>query len=269
MERQAKDDVLLKVEKLEVVYNHAIMAIQGVSIEVPEHAIVAVLGINGAGKTTLLRAISGFLPADHAEITDGEIRFAGEVVNGRRPHEMITRGVVLVPERQKVFDTLTVSENLRIARSGKGNRFFPRETLYEYFPVLKERSSQLAGYLSGGERQMLAIGRALLCQPKLLLLDEFSLGLATPIISQLMEVIRRLRDEQGLTVLIVEQNAMAALKIADYGYVMETGRIVFDGTPQKLLAHEDVKEFYLGIKGSKEKSYREVKQYRRTRRWWG
>lgn len=266
---EEKSGGILEVSKLEVLYQSAVMAIQGVSIKVPKANIVAILGTNGAGKTTLVRAISGFLSSEYAEISDGEVRFEGEKLNGMNPYEIARRGIALVPEREKVFPTLTTLENLKSFYSPKERSDFSLETVYEYFPILKERSSQVAGYLSGGERQMLAIGQACLCQPKLLVLDEFSLGLAAPIISQLTETIGRMRDESGLTILLVEQNAIAALSIADYAYVMETGKLVFDGPPQKLLEQEDVREFYLGIRSGEAKSYRDVKQYRRTRRWWG
>jgi len=268
-------NLLLEVKKLEVVYNRAAIAIQGVSLKVPEGSVVALLGTNGAGKTTTLRAISGFLGSDNAEITDGEVIFQGEKLNGKQPHEIARRGIVLVPERDKTFVTLTVEENLQtsvfMGLSHKSRRE-ALEQVYHYFPVLKERRHQVAGYLSGGERQMLAIGKALLCSPKLLLVDELSLGLAPVVIAQLMESLAAMRRDLGLTFLVVEQNAAAALKIADYGYIMENGRVVFDGTPERLLAHEDVREFYLGLSESGEavvKSYRDVKQYRRRRRWYG
>lgn len=260
---------LLEVNKLEVVYFREIMAIQGVSLKVPEGSLVAILGVNGAGKTTTLRAISGFLGLDNAEISDGTIEFEGEKLSRNiAPHETARRGIILVPERDKVFATITVEENL-LAPQPPGKRNFTVEDVFRYFPVLKERRRQIAGYLSGGERQMLAIGEALLCQPKLLLVDELSLGLAPVIVSELMEILQKLKKDLGITILLVEQNAAATLKIADYGYVMENGRVVFDGTPEKLMAHEDVKEFYLGFDEKGVKSYKDVKQYRRTRRWWG
>ena len=266
----ASEKILLEVRKLEVVYHKASMAIQGVSLKVPERSIVAILGVNGAGKTTTLRAISGFLGSDNAEIKDGSILFEGRKLNGKLPHEIAREGVILVPERQKIFETLTVKENL-LAGAGriKGNIKETLDKVYFYFPVLQKKSNEVAGYLSGGERQMLAIGSALLCTPRLLMPDEFSLGLAPLIADSLSAVLQSLRDDLGLTILLVEQNAMAALKIADYGYIMENGRVVFEGTPQKLMSHEDVQEFYLGIGEAGSKSYRDVKQYSRTRRWWG
>jgi branched-chain amino acid transport system ATP-binding protein len=261
-------DNLLEVRQLEVVYNRVATAIQGVSLEVPLRSIVALVGTNGAGKTTTLRAISGFLPSEEAEITDGEIIFGGQQINGERPHRLARAGVILVPEREKVFATLSVQENLAFAASETGG--ITRERVLSYFPRLAERQLQLAGYLSGGEKQMLAIGMALLCRPKLLLIDELSLGLAPIVVKELMELLRLICRELGLTVLLVEQNAKAALTIADYGYVMESGRIVFYGQAAELMNHPDVREFYLGGAGQIEsKTYRDIKQYRRKRRWWG
>ena len=276
-------EVLLDVNKLEVVYHRAAIAIQGVSLRVPRGQIVALLGTNGAGKTTTLRAISGFLGADDAQITDGTVTYRGRAVNGRPPYELARRGLVLVPEREKVFETLTVEENLlasarrrasirggSLGRAGAGGeRSVGRDLVYQYFPVLVQRRRQIAGYLSGGERQMLAIGGALLCQPTVLLVDELSLGLAPLVVQHLMELLQRLRAELGITILLVEQNVAAALEVADYGYVMENGRVVYDGTPARLLAHEDVQEFYLGMGRGAARSYRDVRQYRRRRRWFG
>jgi branched-chain amino acid transport system ATP-binding protein len=263
-------DNLLEVRQLEVVYNRVATAIQGVSLEVPFRSIVALVGTNGAGKTTTLRAISGFLPSEDAEITDGEIVFSGQRINGERPHRLARAGVILVPEREKVFATLSVQENLTFAGDESGNGSITCEHVLSYFPGLAERGSQLAGYLSGGEKQMLAIGMALLCRPKLLLIDELSLGLAPIVIKELMQQLRLICRELGLTVLLVEQNAKAALTIADYGYVMESGRIVFYGQAAELVNHPDVREFYLGGAGQiQSKTYRDVKQYRRKRRWWG
>ena len=256
---------MLELEKVEVVYNQLATAITGVSINVPEGAVTAVLGTNGAGKTTTLNAVSGFLGADDAAITDGRILLDGQDITGMAPHHVARMGVSLVPERDKVFETLTVHENLRVSTHGTGV-----EAAYASFPRLRDRANALAGYLSGGERQMLAMGMALASEPRVLLVDELSLGLAPIIVQQLFDDLRRIQQEQGLTVLLVEQNALAALQIADYGYVIEDGHIVFDGTPEKLLAHGDIKEFYLGTgEHSERKSYRDVKQYRRKRRWWG
>ncbi|MBI4635385.1 MAG: ABC transporter ATP-binding protein [Candidatus Rokubacteria bacterium] len=258
---------LLELEQVEVVYHHVITAIQGVTLRVPERSIVVLLGTNGAGKTTTLRAISGFLGSDNARITDGRVVYLGRVVNGRPPHALARAGLVLVPERDKIFETLTVGENLRALVPGRRGRI-TLEQLWEYFPVVAERRRQLAGYLSGGERQMLAVATALLTQPTVLLIDELSFGLAPIVVETLFGLVRRLRDELGLAILLVEQNAGAALEIADHGYVMEHGRIVYEGTPERLLAHEDIQEFYLGVRGdARRRSYTEVKQYRRRRRW--
>ncbi|MDY7036783.1 MAG: ABC transporter ATP-binding protein [Thermodesulfobacteriota bacterium] len=264
------DKVLLEVNKLEVVYHHVSTAIQGVSFKVLEGMLFSIIGGNGAGKTTTLRAISGFLGSDNAEITDGEIKFEGKVLNMFPPQKIthLTR-IVLVPERDKVFDTLTVEENLSVpAYQGTRHREI-KKRIYEYFPNLRQRKKVLGGFLSGGERQMLAIGQALLCTPRLLLVDELSLGLSPLITKELLDIILQIKKDLGFTVLLVEQNAAAALAIAEYAAVMENGRIVLDGTPEKLTAHEDVREFYLGIRGEEQKSYRDVKQYTRTRRWWG
>ena len=259
---------LLALENVEVVYHRVATAIQSVSLQVPERGLVALLGTNGAGKTTTLRAISGFLGADDAAIVAGRVVYLGETLNGRRPHEVARRGVVLVPERDKVFETLTVQENLKALVPGRGREGLDLERVLHYFPVLADRRRQLAGYLSGGERQMLALASALLCRPRVLLVDELSFGLAPLIVEHLMDLVRRLRDELGIAVVLVEQNAGAALGIADYGYVMEHGRIVYDGPRERLLAHEDVREFYLGLgSGADRRSYIDVKQYRRRRRW--
>jgi len=259
---------ILEVRQLEVVYHRVATAIQGVSLDVPTGSIVALVGTNGAGKTTTLRAISGFLPSEDANITDGEITFRGRRINGRMPHELARAGIILVPERDKVFATLDIKENLEFASREGGQITLDR--ILCYFPRLAERQTQLAGYLSGGEKQMLAIGMALLCGPSLLLIDELSLGLAPIVIKELMERLRRVTKELGLTVLLVEQNANAALAISDFGYVMESGRVVFSGNAVELISDPDVREFYLGGSAqAKAKSYRDIKQYRRKRRWWG
>lgn len=259
---------LLEVRQLEVVYNRVATAIQGVSLDVAEGALVAVVGTNGAGKTTTLRAISGFLPSEDAAITDGSITLRGQRIDGSLPHQLAKMGVVLVPERDKVFTTLTVQDNLTFA--ARPDAPVTIERIHSYFPRLRERSGQLAGLLSGGEKQMLAIGMALLSKPMLLLVDELSLGLAPIVVKELMDQLHQITRELGLTVLLVEQNAKAALSIADFSYVMESGRVVFSGKAAELLSHPDVREFYLGGAGQIEnKSYRDVKQYRRKRRWWG
>ena len=262
-------EILLKVEKLEVTYQRVITAVQGVSLEVPRGSLVAILGINGAGKTTTLRAISGFIGLDDAEVTEGDIRYKDERIANQPPHRVTARGIVLVPERSKVFENLSVAENLQAAgRAAAAGRRRLAGQVYEFFPHLATLRAREAGLLSGGERQMLAIGTALMCAPELLLVDELSQGLAPLLVEQLMQRLQAIRRELGMTILLVEQNARMALEVADYGYVMENGRVVLDGTPQRLRAHADVAEFYLGGAGGR-RSYREVKQYRRSRRWYG
>jgi branched-chain amino acid transport system ATP-binding protein len=258
----------LRLAKLEVTYHRVITAVQGLSVEVPAGSIVALLGTNGAGKTTTLRAISGFIGLDDARVTQGSILWRGERIDNRPPHEITSRGIALVPERSKVFENLSVAENIEAAVASAGA---PRlaEAVWEYFPALAPLRARQAGYLSGGERQMLAIGSALACAPQLLLVDELSQGLAPLVVDELLARLQRIRKDFGMTLLLVEQNAAVALDVADYAYVMENGRIVLDGTPHKLRAHQDVQEFYLGTGGAARRSYRDVKQYRRSRRWYG
>src|SRR5712692_4049470 len=284
---------LLAVDKLEVVYHRAVTAVQGITLAVAPGQIVAILGTNGAGKTTCLRAISGFLGIDDARVTDGTIAFNGERIDKLPPHAIARRGVVLVPERDKVFESLTVAENLRVPVSrgvfswshflrktgahfsGKcSSRTEDRrreETAYQFFPRLHDIRGRLAGLLSGGERQMLAFAGALMCAPQVLLVDELSLGLAPVVVEDLMRRLADIRRELNLAVLMVEQSAAVALAVADYGYVLENGRVVLDGTAARLAAHGDIQEFYLGGAGAgaERRSYRAVKQYRRSRRWYG
>jgi branched-chain amino acid transport system ATP-binding protein len=262
---------LLLVEQLEVVYHRVVTAVQGVSLKVERGQIVALLGTNGAGKTTTLRAISGFIGLDDARVTDGSVLYKGEHLENRPPYDITARGIVLVPERDKVFPNLTVAENLEAnvpRRIAGADRSTLAETVYEFFPALARLKAREAGYLSGGERQMLGIGAALMCAPELLLVDELSLGLSPIMVEELMERLGAIRRSLGTTILLVEQNAQVALDIADYGYVLENGRVVLDGTPERLSSHADVKEFYLGG-GTARRSYRDVKQYRRSRRWYG
>lgn len=258
---------LLRIDKLEVTYHRVITAVQGVSLEVPRGSIVTLVGNNGAGKTTTLRAISGFLGLDDARVSEGVILYRGEHIENRAPHHVARLGIALVPERSKVFETLSVEENLLAVVPRRGARF-ERERVYQLFPALAPLRRRAAGYLSGGERQMLAIGAALVSSPELLLIDELSQGLSPILVQELMQRLLTARRETGTTVLLVEQNAQVALAVADYGYVMENGRIVLDGTPERLRAHQDIQEFYLGGQGTR-RSYREVKQYRRSRRWYG
>lgn len=268
------EESILSVEKLEVVYHKVSVAVQGISFQVGKNRIVTLLGTNGAGKTTTLRAISGFLGIDDARVTEGSIRFEGEEIRNRQPHFITTKGIVLVPERDKIFENLTVQENLEVSsnlRNRSGNQEDPHQFIYGRFPILAKVRKRVGGYLSGGERQMLSIAMALLCGPKLLLVDELSLGLAPIVVDELMKLLRVIRDERKVTILLVEQNAMAALDVADFGYILENGRIVLAGDRSRLMSHQDVREFYLGTgdRDSQSRSYRDVKQYRRTRRWYG
>jgi branched-chain amino acid transport system ATP-binding protein len=263
---------LLAVDKLEVVYQRAITAVQGVSLTVERGQIVALLGTNGAGKTTTLRAISGFLGLDDARVTEGTIAFDGAQIANLRPHDVTRRGIALVPEREKVFPNLTVAENLAAPVAHRISAAEQRRLeaiVLALFPRLGELRGRVAGLLSGGERQMLAIGGALMCAPRLLLIDELSLGLAPVVVEDLARRLAEVRRALGITILLVEQSAAVALAIADHGYVMENGRIVLDGSAERLRAHPDVQEFYLGHATGERKSYRDVKQYRRSRRWYG
>jgi branched-chain amino acid transport system ATP-binding protein len=260
---------LLRLENVEVAYHRVVTAVQGVSLEVAPGAIVALLGTNGAGKTTTLRAISGFIGLDDARVTQGAIHYDGARIDNQPPHFVTARGIALVPERSKVFENLSVHENLETVVPRPGSDRRKRiAAVYDMFPALGPLRRREAGYLSGGERQMLAIGSALVCDPQLLLVDELSQGLAPLVVQQLAARLQAIRAELGTTILLVEQNAQVALDIADHGYVMESGRIVLDGSPARLRAHQDVREFYLGG-GEARRSYREVKQYRRSRRWYG
>jgi branched-chain amino acid transport system ATP-binding protein len=263
---------LLKLDQVEVTYHRVVTAVQGVTLQVARGQIVALLGTNGAGKTTTLRAISGFLGLDDARVTEGSVAYCGERIENRPPHEITTRGIVLVPERDKVFPNLSVAENLianvpRVAPGAASRRLVG--VAYEFFPKLAELRDREAGYLSGGERQMLALGAAIACGPELLLVDELSLGLAPVVVQDLVRRLKEIRDRLGLTILLVEQNAPVALGIADWGYVMENGRVVLDGDAARLADHQDVREFYLGQSAGERRSYRQVKQYRRSRRWYG
>jgi branched-chain amino acid transport system ATP-binding protein len=261
---------LLRVEKLEVVYARAITAVQGITLEAHEREIVAVLGTNGAGKTTTLRAISGFLGIDDARVTEGSICFREQAIENRPPYTVTKLGVVLVPERDKVFPNLSVTENLAasVPATGAAERRRLEELVFQFFPKLAELRSRTAGLLSGGERQMLALASAIVCGPQLLLVDELSLGLAPVVVDDLAGRLVEIRNQLGITILLVEQNAAVALSIADRGYVLENGRVVLDGTAERLRNHPDIQEFYLGGAGER-RSYRDVKQYRRSRRWYG
>jgi branched-chain amino acid transport system ATP-binding protein len=261
----------LSVENIEVVYQHTVQVLRGLSLEVPRGAIVALLGSNGAGKTTTLKAISGLLPLEVGQIYGGAIRYLGERINDVAPHLLARRGIAHVREGRHVFEDLTVDENLIAATNALAGRSDRPDVdmIYAYFPLLKERRGQLAGYLSGGEQQMLAIGRALLGKPTLMLLDEPSLGLAPLVVDHIFEIIERINREQKVSMLLVEQNAMAAFGIAQYGYIMESGKVVINGATDKLMQDPDVQRFYLGYgeKSGSIASFREVKHYKRRKRW--
>ncbi len=262
---------MLELANVEVVYNDVILVLRGLSIEVPDGDIVALLGANGAGKTTTLRAISGLLGNHKGEVTKGTITYDGDVINGKKPSDLVQAGITQVMEGRRVFGDLTVDENLvcgGITIKDKAKTDASYERVMDLFPRLAERRKQVSGYLSGGEQQMLAIGRALMADPKLLVLDEPSLGLAPKLIEQIRDIIVDI-NAQGVSVLLIEQNAMMALSIANYGYIMETGKVVMDGDGKKLLADDDVKEFYLGLHGDEgeKKSFKDVKHYRRRKRW--
>lgn len=262
---------MLQINNIEVIYNDVILVLKGLSMEVQQGQIVALLGANGAGKTTTLKAVSGLLKPEDGEVTDGSIEFLGEEIHHLDAEDIVRRGIFQVMEGRRVFEHLTAEENLHAGAYTRGDRQAiadDLERVYEYFPRLKERRNQWAGYLSGGEQQMLAIGRALMAHPKVMLLDEPSLGLAPMLVREIFDIVQRINQEENTTILLVEQNARLALRIADYGYIMEGGRVVLDGEPAVLTNNEDVKEFYLGLTAVGErKSYRDVKHYKRRKRW--
>ncbi|EPR31482.1 ABC transporter related protein [Alkalidesulfovibrio alkalitolerans DSM 16529] len=263
---------LLSVANIEVVYNDVVLVLKGLSLGVEEGRITALLGANGAGKSTTLKAISGLLASENGEVTDGSIIYDGTNILRQSPEKTVRQGIFQVMEGRRVFDDLTVEENLRCgAFTRPSSEFAERlERVYAYFPRLRERRTQLAGYMSGGEQQMLAIGRALMARPRLLLLDEPSLGLAPMLVEEIFGIIKTINEQESTTILLVEQNARAALSIAGHGYIMENGRVVMDGQAQALLSNPDVQEFYLGMgHGGEKKSYRDVKHYRRRKRWLG
>jgi branched-chain amino acid transport system ATP-binding protein len=262
---------VLELANVEVVYNEVILVLRGLSIRVPDGQIVTLLGANGAGKTTTLRAVTGLLDVHDGTITKGSVTLDGIALNGKKPSEIVNAGITQVMEGRRVFGELTVDENLvcgGISVKDKAVTAAAYERVMELFPRLKERHKQVSGYLSGGEQQMLAIGRALMSSPKLLVLDEPSLGLAPKLVEQIRDIVVDI-NKTGTSVLLIEQNAMMALSIANYGYIMETGKIVMDGDPKKLLADDDVKEFYLGLHGEEgaKKSFKDVKHYKRRKRW--
>jgi len=262
-------DALLSVNNIEVVYSDVILVLRGLSLQVPQGKIVALLGANGAGKSTTLKAISGLLKTEDGEITRGDIIFAGERLNALEPDAIVRRGIFQVMEGRRIVADMTALENLRLGaftRRDRGEIARDIEMVYQYFPRLKERTG-LAGYLSGGEQQMLAIGRALMARPKLILMDEPSMGLSPLLVKEVFSIIRRVNRDLGVTILLVEQNARIALQVADYGYIMEQGKIVLDGTAAELSSNEDVKEFYLGQGGEERKSFKNLKSFKRRKRW--
>jgi len=261
----------LRVNNIEVVYDHVILVLQGVSLEVPEGGIVALLGANGAGKTTTLKAVSNLLRTERGKVTKGSIELMGERVEHRSPPELVRMGCIQVMEGRRCFAHLTVEENLLTGaftrRDGKAAINADLEKVYGYFPQLKERRSSLAGYTSGGEQQMTAIGRALMARPKLILLDEPSMGLAPQLVQEIFAIVARLNREEGVSILLAEQNTNVALGLAHYGYILENGRVVLDGAALALRENADVEEFYLGMRGAERRSFREFKSYRRRKRW--
>jgi branched-chain amino acid transport system ATP-binding protein len=261
----------LALNNVEVIYDQVILVLRGLSLTVGEGEIVALLGSNGAGKSTTLKAISGLLPSEDGDLTQGYIAYRGKRIDDLDAAEIVRRGISLVMEGRRIFDHLSAEENLRagaFARRTNGSLQDDLQLVYDYFPRLHQRRRQTAGYLSGGEQQMLAIGRALMARPKLLLLDEPSLGLAPKLVAEIFEIVRRLNEELHATILVVEQNARLALDVADRAYLMENGRIVLEGTAADLAKNPDVQEFYLGLTESGERrSYRDVKHYKRRKRW--
>ncbi|MCL4425555.1 MAG: ABC transporter ATP-binding protein [Firmicutes bacterium] len=262
---------MLTLNNVEVMYDNVILVLKGMSMAVPQGKIVALLGSNGAGKSTTLKAISGLLKAEDGAVTDGDINFEGQRIDNQSADAIVRRGIFQVMEGRRVFEHLTTEENLLAGsyiRRDRQNIKRDLSLVYDYFPQLMKLQKRTAGYLSGGEQQMLAIGRGLMARPKLLLLDEPSLGLSPLLVREIFEIIRRINQEEKTTILLVEQSATMALGIADYGYIMENGKIVLEGTAEKLRDNEDVKEFYLGLtEVGKKKSYREVKHYKRRKRW--
>ena len=268
---RASTAALLVVNNIEVIYDHVILVLKGVSLDVPEGGIVALLGANGAGKTTTLKAISNLLRAERGEVTKGTIEYRGERVDRLTPNELVRRGVCQVMEGRHCFQHLTVEENLltgAFTRKGsRGDIAQALEKVYHYFPRLKERRTSQAGYTSGGEQQMTAIGRALMSRPTTILLDEPSMGLAPQLVEEIFEIVRNLNEQEKVSILLAEQNTNIALRYAHYGYILENGRVVLDGDAASLRENEDVKEFYLGVGGEGRRSFRDVKYYRRRKRW--
>jgi branched-chain amino acid transport system ATP-binding protein len=269
--RPLAEEPIIKINSIEVKYHEVILVLKGVSIEVPQRGIVALLGANGAGKSTTLKAISGLLKHEDGKVTDGNIMFLGERIDRKNAEEIAKAGIVQVIEGRKVFEHLSVEQNLIVGahlRRDRGAVKDGLEMVYHYFPRLKQKRNETAGFISGGEQQMTVVGRALMANPKLLLLDEPSMGLAPMLIKEIFNIITRLHEESKIAILLVEQNAKLALSVAPYAYVMENGRIVMDDTAEKLSENPDIKDFYLGLTDlGTRKSFREVKHYKRRKRW--
>ena len=269
--RAAASETILSVNNIEVVYDHVILVLKGVSLRVPRGGVVALLGANGAGKTTTLKAISNLLHSERGEVTKGSIVFDGAEVQALSPNELVRRGCTQVMEGRHCFGHLTVEENLLTGAytraAGRAELSRDLERVYGYFPKLKERRATLAGYTSGGEQQMTALGRALMARPAMILLDEPSLGLAPQVVEEIFRIVKSLNGKEKVSFLLAEQNTSIALRHADYGYILENGRVVMDGAAVALAANEDVKEFYLGIASGERRSFRDVKHYRRRKRW--
>ncbi|TVQ57217.1 MAG: ABC transporter ATP-binding protein [Rhodobacteraceae bacterium] len=269
--RTEQAETLLSVNNIEVIYNHVILVLKGVSLSVPKGGVTALLGGNGAGKTTTLKAISCLLHSERGEVTKGTITYRGENIAHGSPSDLVRKGVIQVMEGRHCFGHLTVEENLLTGAftraAGKAEIARDLEMVYTYFPRLRERRKSQAGYTSGGEQQMCAIGRALMSRPETILLDEPSMGLAPQLVEQIFEIVKRLNEEQGVTFLLAEQNTNVALRYAHYGYILESGRVVMDGPAAQLRENPDVKEFYLGMSEEGRKSFREVRSYRRRKRW--
>lgn len=265
------DETLLEVNNIEVIYNHVILVLKGVSLKVPKGGITALLGGNGAGKTTTLKAISNLLHSERGEVTKGNILYRGDGVQALNPAELVKKGVIQVMEGRHCFEHLTVEENLLTGaytrNASRGDIDADLEMVYKYFPRLKERRRSQAGYTSGGEQQMVAIGRAIMSRPETILLDEPSMGLAPQLVEEIFNIVKNLNEKEGVTFLLAEQNTNVALRFAHYGYILESGRVVMDGPAKDLRENPDVKEFYLGLAGEGRKSFRDVKHYRRRKRW--
>jgi branched-chain amino acid transport system ATP-binding protein len=262
---------ILSVKNIEVIYDHVILVLKGVSLDVPRGGIVALLGANGAGKSTTLKAISNLLHAERGDVTKGSIEFDGAEVQDMSPNELVRRGCIQVMEGRHCFGHLTIEENLLTGaftrRDGNAAIRADLDLVYSYFPKIAERRNAMAGYTSGGEQQMCAVGRALMSRPKMILLDEPSMGLAPQVVEEIFDIVRNLNEKEGVSFLLAEQNTNMALKYASYGYILENGRVVMDGRAKSLRENEDVKEFYLGIAEGKRKSFRDVKHYKRRKRW--